>query len=175
MKPWRTLSFFATVLITAFILVLVVASFQLKPDARVWPQVVGFPLLALLGLALVSEFSPRLEAMFEVSWEGAALEEGMEEGESRTTRKMLLSDVPWRIVLTVFGSLLLAAIGVLWLGFLVAVPLYILLFLRLFGGASWRGSAILAIATTLSLFALSRLVRVDLYPGMVTGAPIPPF
>ncbi|MFN0074444.1 MAG: hypothetical protein ACKVVP_23425, partial [Chloroflexota bacterium] len=110
-----------------------------------------------------------------VSWEGAAVEEGMEEGASGGPRKVLVSEIPWRIVGIVFGSLLLAALGVLALGFLFAIPIYVLLFLRLFGGAAWVGSALLAIGTTASLYALATLARLDLYKGVLFGAIMPPF
>jgi hypothetical protein len=174
-RPFQTLSFYITIVLFAFVLTLVIGSFSLRAEARVWPLAVGIPVLVLLAVLLIGEFSSRIESMFDVSWEGAAVEEGMEEGQSGGPRKMLVADVPWRIVGIVFGSLLLAAIGVLMLGFLVAIPLYVLLFLRLFGGAGWIGSALLAAGTTASLWALATLVRLDLYKGVAFGAGVPPF
>jgi hypothetical protein len=174
-QPLKTLSFYMTLILFAFVLLLVVASFGLKADARVWPLVVGVPVLVLLLISLIGEFSPKVESLFEVSWEGAAVEEGMEEGQSGGPRKVLVSEIPWRIVGIVFGSLLLAAVGVLAVGFLVAIPLYVLLFLRLFGGAGWIGAALLAIGTTASLWALAALVRLDMYSGVLFGASVPPF
>jgi hypothetical protein len=174
-RPYQTISFYTTIVLFAFVLTLVIASFSLKADARVWPLTIGIPMLVLLAICLIGEFSPRIESMFEVSWEGAAVEEGMEEGEGGGPRKVLVSDIPWRIVGIVFGSLVLAAVGVLMLGFLVAIPLYVLLFLRLFGGAGWLGSALLAAGTTASLWGLATLVRLDLYRGVAFGAGVPPF
>lgn len=174
-KPFQTISFYATIVLFAFVLLLVVASFSLKADARVWPLTVGVPVLVLLAISLIGEFVPKVEKIFEVSWEGAAIEEGMEGGETGGPRKVLVSDIPWRIVGLVFGSLLLAAVGVLAVGFLVAIPIYVLLFLRLFGGASWLGSALLAAGTTASLWGLATLVRLDLYKGIAFGALMPPF
>jgi hypothetical protein len=169
------MSFYMTIVLFAFVLTLVIASFSLRAEARVWPLVVGIPVLVLLALSLIGEFSSKVESMFEVTWEGAAVEEGMEEGQAGGPRKLLVSEVPWRIVGIVFGSLLLAAIGVLTLGFLVAIPLYVLLFLKLFGGAGWLGSALLAAGTTASLWGLATLVRLDLYRGVAFGAGVPPF
>ncbi|HEX3244672.1 MAG TPA: hypothetical protein VHX16_04640, partial [Chloroflexota bacterium] len=63
----------------------------------------------------------------------------------------------------------------LFLGFLVAIPLYVMLFLRLFGGAGWIGSALLAAGTTASLWALATLARLDMYSGVLFGANVPPF
>lgn len=174
-KPWQTMSFYATVFLLLFIGTLVVASFGLKADARVWPLTVGIPVLVMLVILIIAEFNPKIESAFEVSWEGAAVEEGMEEAAQGRTRKVLVSDIPWRIVGIVFGSLVLVAVGVLVLGFLIAPPIYVVLFLRLFGGASWKGAVLLALGTEASLYALARLARLDLYPGMITGAPIPPF
>jgi hypothetical protein len=174
-QAFKTLSFYMTLILFAFVLLLVVASFGLKADARVWPLVVGIPVLILLAISLVGEFSPKVESMFEVTWEGAAVEEGMEEGESGGPRKVLVSEIPWRIVGIVFGSLLLAAIGTLFLGFLIAIPLYVMLFLRLFGGAGWIGAALLAAGTTASLWALATLARLDMYGGVLFGSNVPPF
>jgi hypothetical protein len=174
-RPFQSLSFYMTIVLFAFVLTLVIASFGLRAEARVWPLIVGVPVLVLLVISLVGEFSSKVESMFEVSWEGAAVEEGMEEDQTGGPRKVLISDIPWRLVGLVFGSLLLAAIGVLMLGFLVAIPLYVLLFLRLFGGAGWLGSALLAGGTTASLWGLAALVRLDLYKGVVFGAGVPPF
>ena len=174
-RPFQAVSFYVTIVLFAFVLTLVIASFGLRAEARVWPLSVGIPVLVLLALSLIGEFSQKVESMFEVSWEGAAVEEGMEESERGGPRKVLLSDIPWRLVGIVFGSLVLAAIGVLMLGFLVAIPLYVLLFLRLFGGAGWLGSVLLAAGTTASLWALATLVRLDLYRGVVFGAGVPPF
>lgn len=174
-EPFKRLSFYMTLILFAFVLLLVVASFGLKADARLWPLIVGIPVLILLAVSLVGEFSPKVESMFEVSWEGAAVEEGMEEDRAGGPRKVLVSEIPWRIVGIVFGSLLLAAIGTLFLGFLVAIPLYVMLFLRLFGGAGWIGSALLAAGTTASLWALATLARLDMYSGVLFGANVPPF
>lgn len=174
-RPFQTISFYMTIVLFAFVLTLVIASFGLKADARVWPLTVGIPVLVLLAISLVGEFFSKVESLFELSWEGAAVEEGMEEDQTGGPRKVLVSDIPWRLVGLVFGSLLLAAVGVLMLGFLVAIPLYVLLFLRLFGGAGWIGSALLAAGTTASLWALAALVRLDLYKGVAFGAGVPPF
>jgi hypothetical protein len=174
-RPFQTLSFYMTIILFAFVLTLVIASFSLRAEARVWPLTIGIPVLVLLAISLIGEFSSKVESMFEVSWEGAAVEEGMEETQAGSPHKLLVSEIPWRIVAIVFGSLLLAAIGVLMLGFLVAIPLYVLLFLRLFGGAGWLGSALLAVGTTASLWALAALVRLDLFKGVMFGAGVPPF
>ena len=56
------------------------------------------------------------------------------------------------------------------LGFVVATPLYILLFLRLYGGAGWIGSAALAVGMTFAMVGISWLLRADLYPGILSGA-----
>ena len=122
-KPWQTVSFFVSLVLFAFILLLVVASFSLKPDARVWPLSVGIPMLVMLALSIVGEFSRKVESMFEVTWEGAAVEEGMEGDEGGRARKVLMSEIPWKIVGIVFGSILMAALGVLFAGFLVATPI----------------------------------------------------
>jgi hypothetical protein len=174
-SPFQRISFYMTIVLFAFVLTLVISSLSLKADARVWPLTVGIPVLILLAVSLIGEFSSKVESMFEVTWEGAAVEEGMEEDRTGGPRKVLISDIPWRLVGLVFGSLLLAAVGVLIVGFLVAIPLYVLLFLKLFGGAGWLGSALLAAGTTASLWGLAALVRLDLYRGVMFGAGVPPF
>jgi hypothetical protein len=174
-KAWETLSFYVTAFLFAFVLLLVVASFSLKPDARVWPLIVGIPVLIMLAISLAGEFSPKLESAFEVTWEGAAVEEGMEEGEQGGPRKVLVRDIPWKIVVLVFGSLFALGGAIILFGFLVATPIYVMLFLRVYGGASWKGAIALGLGTVASFYGLAYLVRLDMYPGMVFGAALPPF
>jgi hypothetical protein len=75
----------------------------------------------------------------------------------------------------VFGSLLLLSLLILLAGFFVAVPLFILVFLQLYGEASWKGAVVLAIGSTVAILALSSLIQTPLYSGVLFGAPVPPF
>lgn len=174
-KAWQTLSFYVTAFLFLFVSTLVIGSFSLKADARVWPLVVGIPVLILLALSLAGEFSRKIESAFEVTWEGAAVEEGMEAGEQGGPKKVLVSDIPWKIVVLVFGSLFALGIAIILFGFLVATPIYVMLFLRVYGGASWKGAISLGLGTVASFYALAYLVRLDMYKGMIFGAPLPPF
>lgn len=178
MRPWRGLSFWVSLLMAGWVFSVAVASLGLKPVARDFPLGVALVTLALLLTILAGEFSPRIQALFEVNWEGTDVEDGAEPeatGRAPAGRGVALGDVPWRLVGTVFGSLVAFGLGVLVAGFTVATPLFVLLFLRLYGGASWLGSAALAAGTTASMIGLTQVLRIELYPGILNGAQVPPF
>jgi hypothetical protein len=202
MKPWKTISFWVSVLLAVIVAGFVVGSMGLRGEARPFPLGAATLTLVALLLVLAAEFLPRVGRLFEVELEGAELEQNIgaepasgeplyteENQEDRredqpapaasyagpAPEQVGLRDIPWRAVGVVFGSLTLFTIGVLLVGFAIATPLFVLLFLRLYGGATWVGSAALAGAITAAILGLSLLLRADLYPGVLLGANIPPF
>jgi hypothetical protein len=155
-----------------------------RAEARVFPLAIASITLAVLAIALLGEFFPRIAGLFEITLEDVAGSEarGAEDIDAEQhPERVLLRDVPWRTVGLVFGSLLVFALSVLLIGFTIAAPIYVLLFLRLYGGASWTGSFLLAAGVTGVMLGLSALMKIDLYPGVLTipgfrdGAPLPPF
>jgi hypothetical protein len=177
-KPWHTVSFWVSTLLAVCVALVIVASFGLRPQARAFPLIVAVPTLAVLGLVIAGEFAPRLWEQLDLSVVGATSDEAGEmeaiEQESEQ-QEYALRDIPWRVVGLVLGSLVLFGVAVLLVGFEFACPLYLLLFTRAYSGAGWSGSVLTAAGITVSVIGLGWLFQVDLYPGVLRGANLPPF
>jgi hypothetical protein len=176
----QRLSLWVTIVLIVAMLAAIWGATGFRAEARVFPLGVALITLLVLVVVLVGEFFPRFAALFEMSLEDVAGAEARE-AEEMGPERVLLRDVPWRTIGLVFGSLLVFAASVLLVGFTLSAPIYVLLFLRLYGGAGWLGSLALAIGATGVMLALSALMKVDLYPGVLSlpglkdGAPLPPF
>jgi hypothetical protein len=175
---FNRLSFWVTALLILAMVGFIWGAFAFRADARIFPLAIAILTLVLLAITLLGEFFPRITAIFEFSLEGVAgseAKEAEEFDEDAPPADVMVSDVPWKIVSLVFGTLVLYALGILFLGFAVATPIYLLLFLRLYGGASWIGSGLLAVGMTAAMVFLSSELHSELYPGMLFGAGLPPF
>jgi hypothetical protein len=177
---WTSLSLWASLLLMLIAALFFLGALGLGQAARTFPLMVSsFTLLALL-LVLIGELFPRVEHMFEINWTGGAVAEeqeqlGAEVLNTPGAAAVHLQDVPWRMVFTVFGSLLFLALGIFLAGFFVAVPVFILVFQFLYGDANWKGTVGLAIGSTVVIYALSTLIHTPLFGGVLFGAPVPPF
>jgi hypothetical protein len=189
-KPWQRVSFWVILVLMAFAVTIALSSLGLKRDAKALPQLVAFPLIAVLALLLLGEFVPRVQSFFSISWlpaatpgsenldesEEEALERELQEAEREETGgEVLLRDIPWRLVTLVFAGIVLYGVLVLAAGFVVAGLAFTLVFVKWYGGATWQGSVLLGVGTVGVMVALARLLAVDLYPGMLFGGKLPPF
>ncbi len=180
MSSLRTVSFWVTLGLCVLALGMLLAALPLNEAARGFPMgVAGITLLFCLTI-LLAELSPRLRPIVTAALiaETASIpsdERELAPGGAAGDTRVLLRDIPWRLVSLVFGSVLAYAVGVLLLGFTIATPLYGILFARLYGGASWKGSLLLAAGGTLGILGMSVLLKANLFPGLIGGANIPPF
>ena len=178
MMALRRLSLWVTTLLIVAMLAAIWGATGLRAEARAFPIGVAVITLVVLLIVLIGEFVPRIAALFEMSLEdvaGAEARAAEAMDDERPPERVLLSDVPWWTIGLIFGSLVVFTVSVLLVGFTVSAPIYVLLFLRLYGGANWFGAAVLALGVTAVMLGLSGLMRVDLYPGVLRGAPLPPF
>jgi hypothetical protein len=83
------------------------------------------------------------------------------DGDGEASPRRVASSVAW---------LLAYLVGVALVGFLVATPLYILLYVKLHGGHAARTGALAAAGTTLGVWVVFQLLfRYPLYPGLLFG------
>ncbi|HEY0584450.1 MAG TPA: hypothetical protein VGE94_19865 [Chloroflexota bacterium] len=184
MRVHQRLSFWITLLLILGMVAAIWGAAGFRAEARAFPVGVATLTLVVLVIVLLGEFFPKVAGLFEISLEDVAGSEARaaeDMDDERPAERVLVRDVPWAIIGLVFGSLIVFAVCVLLIGFTIAAPIYVLLFLRLYGGAGWGGSAFLAAAVTGIMIGLSTLMRVDLFPGVLSipglhdGAPLPPF
>ena len=133
----------------------VVWSYSYSPTSRMVPLVVGYATLALLALDLVSRLDNRLGAMVRIA-------AGADFSNLEMPRTPRPSD---ELVAAI--SMAAAVLGLLLAGHLVAVPLLVILWMRLKGGRSWREALISAAATLVFIYVVFEvLLSYELYRGV---------
>jgi hypothetical protein len=136
------------VMLSVFVVMVGIAT-QYPPDARFMPFVAGIPAIALCLLQLALDFrdSPRVKA--------PALADG---GGSTPRREIIM----WGYFIGVIG-------GVLLFGFLLTIPVFVVVFLRHWARASWRFALGLTAAASVILYLVFvQGLGVALHPGFVT-------
>ena len=151
-------------------------SFSYGGMAGFVPLVLAFPTMVLAVLCLAGERYPAIMSAFEVSLEdvlstatgtedaaGApAEEEGPKAGEFGLIVRMFV----W---FTVFGVLVFIS------GFYVSTLLFAIFFTRYQGRIGWPGTIfITALALAFFYFIFEETLAVDLFPGVIFGAFVPP-
>lgn len=120
---------------------------QYPPDARFMPFIVGIPAIALCLLQLALDF--RASRRNQVPAVGGGVE---------LRRELLM----WAYFIGL-------VVGILLFGFLVTIPVFVVVFLRHWARASWRFALGLTAAASVVLYlALEQGLGVVLHPGFVT-------
>lgn len=156
------------ILLLGFALYFVVAALDYGKNSRLFPVAIGVPTAILTALTLAALWRPGLLRRAEVNF-GApaaeALSAGPDEGWEPTSATR---------VLRILGWLFLALVGVGLVGFSVAVPIYILLFSRLEGRASWRASLLTALITGAFIVGYFDLfMQFKMFRGVLFGDILP--
>jgi putative tricarboxylic transport membrane protein len=124
--------------------------------ARLLPVAVGWIMLALLALDLVSRTKTSIGLGLMRVLNPSAEDEDAEE---RPPLKTQMSAILWPVAFTA---------GLMLVGVLISVPLYVFLSMRFHGRWSWLWSAITALITTVCIYLLFDIaLQVRLYPGML--------
>jgi Tripartite tricarboxylate transporter TctB family len=132
-----------------------IAAYQYPPASRAFPLIVAWSMLILVSLDLVSRTQTRF---------GRALTHWLNPASAVHTsisHKGELAAILW---IAAFAAALL------FLGILAAIPLFVFTSVRWRGERSYALSAALAAGTTLTIWLLfARLLRIELYPGVLFG------
>jgi hypothetical protein len=133
----------------------VVWSYSYSPTSRMVPLVVGYVTLALLALDLVSRLNNRAGEVVRIA--AGADFSNLEMDRTPESSRELRAAV-WMAA---------AVLAVLVLGHLVAVPLLVIVWMRLNGGRSWREALTAAAATGLFIYIVFELLlSYELYRGV---------
>jgi len=153
----------AAVMLAIFVaMVLMAASWPEK--SRLLPFVIGIPAAIMALIQLVKEIvSPAGEDTITVIGDGETVTEIEKTAERDEAAAMLRQE------LVLIGFLVLLVVSHLLLGFWIASPLFVAVFLRLYDGASWRVVIISAAATWLTLYVVfDQLLTVSVFEGLLT-------
>jgi hypothetical protein len=154
-------------ILTAFV---VTANFY-PPGARFMPFVVGIPAIGLCLLQLILDLRargiPHVKTLppLPVSGPGAeAIEAAELEPELSQWETIRREIVMWVFILAFIGAILL-------FGFWIAIPVFLVSFLRFQASANWRLALSLSLAATIFLYlAVEQGFRIELHRGFVTQA-----
>jgi len=137
------------VMLSVFVAMVGIAS-QYPPDARFMPFIVGIPAIALCLLQLGLDFRDSLRSKTPAP---------EAHGERTVRREMIMG-----------GYFIGLVGGLLLFGFLLAVPVFVAVFLRHWAQTSWRFALGLTAAASVILYTVFvRVLGVALHPGFVTG------
>lgn len=160
---------------TLIILVAVILSFQYSPTARLVPLVIGLPTLALMVMQLVLDSLPAARGLKDLGkrdvfgadrylkerkagHRGAA--GGSGPGPAQPDGQVRL----FQALAFVLGL----AVGIYLLGFLVAIPLVLLVFLRWVSRESWVSAFLTTLVTSAALYVTFVVfLKVRLFEGLV--------
>ena len=127
MKAQSKDTLYFTLLLLVFTLIIIFMSLDYDRETRLMPLLIGIPTFLLIVLQILFQFYPNLQRLFEIDIFSPA---GTAKEEKRLREKKGRLLFPVLLVFSYFILLLL-------LGFLVATPIYLLVFFRWQGKLSW--------------------------------------
>jgi hypothetical protein len=152
-----------TLCATLFVVLILWISTGYPPRARYVPQVVGIVGLICLLFQLVLDFFPGLVGYFR----RVEKEDGLERDDVLVEQAS--ADGPEsRLEWIAYAWLLVLLAGLVLVGFLIFIPIYVLFYLRFQAQLSWIRSMIYGIGTWLFVYLLFvYLFEIRLYPGLL--------
>ena len=168
MKFYRKWSFQFTLLLLAIVLAFVLLSLGYKAEAMLVPLVVGIPTLTLAILVLLGERNPRLGKLFEISLEDVIA--GVERSESAPSETH-----PGRKLLTILAWIFGLFIFVFLVGYVIAIPVFTFLFLKISARAGWLTTLLLTLVMGGVIYGgFEVAMRGNLFEGILFGGILPP-
>ena len=138
-----------------------------RPGAKMVPLLVGIVTLALVVLLTIMTILPKFDAWYKqlegkpksLTEIGSQPDEPENDADQEKIRKKELNIVGWLIFLTASTYIL---------GFLVAIPLFLFLFLKLSAKESWLLSiTIPAVVLAVVFFIFSHVLQIPLHEGII--------
>jgi hypothetical protein len=141
--------------------VYLMAAYGYSPDARAAPLLIGWSVIALAVLDALSRTATPIGATLTRLFNPVATHRRGSAGQATYPLTRQLSAIAW-----IAGFVAALAL----IGAAYAIPLYVFAATRLRGKRPWLACAISAAATLAGVWLLfSRLLRLELYPGLLFG------
>jgi hypothetical protein len=149
-----------TLLLMAFMLIIVVMSLGYDRETRLMPLIVGIPTLLLLGFQVLLQFNASLQARFEIDvFSPSSI--GSAKSREQVVKGSLLRHAS--IIAAYFILIVL-------FGFLIATPLYLLIFFRSYGHQPWLRCIVgAAIAWVVLYLTFGVAMQYTLFEGILFG------
>ncbi|MFC1872571.1 tripartite tricarboxylate transporter TctB family protein [Chloroflexota bacterium] len=162
-------SIWFTMLLVATVLLFVAMSFGYSEKARQIPLLIGVPTVILGILLLMSERFPKLIVMFNIDL-GDSKVAGDDKitSDEKQTQKKAIHFMGW------LGAYVIL---VLLVGFLVAAPIIIFLYLKYTGNISWIKTLLFTVIVVgiIEYAGFEILMKADMFKGILFDAVLPPF
>lgn len=166
LKEGRTI---VTIFLLGLALYFVIQGFGYGRNSRLFPLAIGIPTVILMALALVAVWKPSAVRWADV-YSGASAR-GDESGDPDEKGE---TNYPAVYALRMMGWLILCALGIGLFGFHLTVPVYILLFGRIEGGAGWVPSILVGILCWVFLVGYFELfMKFHMFKGVLFGDILP--
>jgi hypothetical protein len=172
MKTSRKESVWVTLFLLLFCLVFVLVSFTYKLKERFIPLSVGIAGLILAALLLLGRRFPKLISKFDFSMVDNFLQKDPKTARTKAlndeqhTNRKLMEIYAWTI-----GFLILIYL----FGFLIAIPVFMLAFLRINGHIPWSKTIAVSAVTWALIYALfEMMLKAELFRGLLFDAYVPP-
>jgi len=164
--------FFVTLALLIFLLVFLGLALSYGPKERLIPLGVLVPCIVLAVILLLGEKYPKLIKRFDLKSNMLAQQHFKKPTDTENTTKPAGKDNHvLSICLWSTGFLLLVFIC----GFLIAIPIYLLLFLKLYGEIRWMKAAAVALITWGAVYIFFEiLLSEELFRGILFRAYVPP-
>lgn len=147
-------AFIVAVIILLFAVGVLIAAYDFRGGSGVFPRFIGWIFAGLTALEVIIQ----LKSLLSPSVRGGALR-------APYINENVLKEI--RGFLWIFFFLVVLFLT----GFMVGIPLYILVFLRLSAGRSWKECALLALGAEVFVYILfMQLLEYRLYAGVLFGA-----
>ena len=137
-------------------LLMVFFSFKYSGGSKILPLVSGVFSALIMGFMVIMSFSSKITSWYQKFEKKSVLSERTMKGDEK---KREISVIAWFSGCTVV---------IYFLGFLVGIPLFLFLFLKLWAKESWLLSVVLATAVLVVVyFTFVYILRVPLHRGML--------
>ena len=159
-----------TMLLLLFVLAVVFGSLSYGEEAMLIPFIVGIPTVILLTLVLITENYSSLFSRFRVSADsgiaGSMAKDRQKDVGEREPARSILAACVW-----MGGFFGLVFVG----GFLVGIPVFVLLYFKFSARMSWLVGTLATVATAGFIYGVFEIaMKVDLFKGIAFGSIVPP-
>ena len=144
------------IFLLVIMLLMVFTSFSYSPGSRMLPMISGIFSALLMGFMVLISFSPQIAFFYQKFEKKSVLsEKTLKEDEKKRER-------------SVFAWFSGCTAIIYFLGFLIGIPVFLFLFLKLWAKESWLLSVILStVVLAVVYFTFVYILRVPLHRGML--------
>ena len=164
-------SFWTTLFLTAFVLLICLASLSYGPKEKLIPLIIGVGCLVFCALLLLGEKFPQLVRSFDVSVHDLMRDRLTKKNSASAAVDPAVARKTVAISLWALGYLILIFL----VGFHIANPLFLVLFLKISGKISWPKTLILTVITWGFIYGLFEIMlKQEIFRGLLFDAYMPP-